>query len=181
MQISNLGKRFGSRWLFSGIDVQLQQGDRLAIIGSNGSGKSTLIKILAGLMEPTDGTFTLPNFGYAALDQQLYSQLTVTEHLELASKLLNVECDPHLLERVELDYAANYPAKILSTGMRSRLKFALAMLGTPKLLLLDEPGAGLDDAGRHLVKNLFTSPDQTVIFATNDPAERRLANLELQL
>ncbi len=190
MRAEGLGKRYGRRWLFRDVSFDLQRGHRLAILGHNGSGKSTLLRILALLLSPTEGTITSPEgdprtaVGYAALEMALYASLTVDEHLDLAAKLRG--CDPRkdeLLESVNLAYARDLPAAQLSTGMKARLKLAMAVQPRPTVLLLDEPGAALDEEGRELVKRIAEEQTQrgALVVATNDPQERRLATHELVL
>lgn len=188
--VDNLGKRYGGRWVFRSLSFQLGTGDRLLVTGRNGSGKSTLLRTLAGLLSPSAGRVELPagdsrlTVGLSALEQALYPQLTVAEHLRFAAKLRGCEArEDELLEQVGLGYARDVPASQLSTGMKGRLKLALASQARPKLLLLDEPGAGLDEAGRALVERIASEQAERgcLILATNDPAERRLANVELEL
>lgn len=190
VSVSNLGKRYGRRWLFRALEFEVQPGDRLAIVGRNGAGKSTLLKIVAGLIQPSEGKIrglegdTRRSLGYSALEMALYPSLTVREHLELTGELR--ECPPEvetLLENVGLAYAVNQLVSELSTGMRARLKLAIAVQSSPSLLLLDEPSAGLDEAGRQLVERIVEEQSQrgAVIFATNDPLERRFATHELEI
>lgn len=190
LRVDRLGKKYGGRWIFRGLSFELGQGDRLVILGRNGSGKSTLLRTIAGLTAKTEGTVSLPDgdprwtLGLCALEQSVYGQLTISEHLQLTADLRG--CPPRtdeLLEKVNLGYARSMPASQLSTGMKARLKLAMAIQSNPLALLLDEPGAGLDEEGRNLV-DLITSEQADrgcLIVATNDPLERRLANLELQL
>ena len=190
LRVDRLGKKYGGRWIFRGLSIELGQGDRLVILGRNGSGKSTLLRTIAGLTAKTEGTVSLPDgdprwtLGLCALEQSVYGQLTISEHLQLTADLRG--CPPRtdeLLEKVNLGYARSMPASQLSTGMKARLKLAMAIQSNPLALLLDEPGAGLDEEGRNLV-DLITSEQADrgcLIVATNDPLERRLANLELQL
>ena len=190
MRAEGLGKRYGRRWLFRDVTFNLEQGQRLAILGHNGSGKSTLLRLLAGLQTPTEGRVVPPEgdsrtaLGYAALEMALYASLTVEEHLELAGKLRG--CEPRtdeLLGMIGLEHARAFPAGQLSTGMKARLKLAMAIQARPTVLLLDEPGAALDEQGRALVESI--AEEQTacgaLVVATNDPAERRLATHELGL
>lgn len=184
-----LGKRYGSRWLFRHLDLELQPGDCLLVLGSNGAGKSTLLKLFAGIIPASEGTVQRPadprtGIGYAALDQSVYPVLTVREHLELAAELRG--CAPRadeLLEEVGLTYAAEFPGRHLSTGMRARLKFALAIQAEPPVILFDEPGAGLDAAGRTMIGKVIEDrrAKTAFILATNDPEERRFATHELEL
>ena len=190
VRAEGVGKRYGRRWLFRDVTFDLERGQRLAILGHNGSGKSTLLRLLAGLLTPTEGKIVPPNgdvrltLGYAALEMALYAALTVDEHLEFSARLRG--CDPRadeLLDTVGLTYARAFPAGQLSTGMKARLKLAMAVQARPMVLLLDEPGAALDEEGKELVRRL--AEEQTgrgaLVVATNDPEERRLATHELAL
>jgi ABC-type multidrug transport system ATPase subunit len=190
LEVEGLGKRYGGRWIFRNLSFRLGQGDRLVIVGRNGAGKSTLLRTLAGLLSPSEGRVMLAGgdprltLGLSALEQALYPQLTVAEHLRLAADLR--ACDDRtdeLLEQIGLGYARDYPASQLSTGMKARLKLALATQARPRVLLLDEPGAGLDEQGRSLVEQIASEQRERgcLVMATNDPAERRLAELELEL
>jgi len=190
LHASNLGKRYGRRWLFRGLEFELGVGDRLAIVGRNGAGKSTLLKVIAGLIPPSEGKVKLKSedprrsLGYSALDMSLYPSLTVEEHLELTGELR--ECPARieeLLEFVGLSYALRQPASELSTGMKARLKLAIALQGEPDVLLLDEPGAGLDEVGRELIEKIVNEQSQrgAIVLATNDPLERRFATHELEI
>jgi ABC-type multidrug transport system ATPase subunit len=190
LEVDKLGRRFGPRWIFRGLCFQLSRGDRLAVLGTNGSGKSTLLKVISGLLPATEGEVKLPCsdprrcLGFSALEQSLYANLTVREHLELAAELRGVDGRvSSLLKQINLEYAADTHAGKLSTGMKARLKMALAIQAEPDVLLLDEPGASLDEEGRSLVEQIVEeqSARGCVLFASNDPAERRLANLELKL
>jgi ABC-type multidrug transport system ATPase subunit len=190
LAVEGLGKRFGNRWIFRGISFQLNRGDRLAVLGANGSGKSTLLKVISGLLPQTEGAVKLPCadvrtcLGLSGLEQSLYPNLTIREHLELAAQLRGCEArSSSLLQMIGLEHAADVQSAHLSTGMKARLKMALAVQPKPDVLLLDEPGASLDEEGRSLVDAIVGEQAERgcVIFASNDPAERRLANLELRL
>ena len=190
LRVDRLGKKYGGRWIFRGLSFDLARGDRLVVLGRNGSGKSTLLKTLSGLIEKTEGTITYPEgdlrhtLGLSALEQSVYSQLTVAEHLNLTADLRGCPTRlDELLEKIDLGYARDFPAGQLSTGMKARLRMAMAIQCNPKILLLDEPGAGLDEEGRNLVDQITKEQSERgcLIVATNDPAERRLASLELQL
>lgn len=182
-QVDDLGHRFDQGWLFRHVAFDLNSGDRLLIQGRNGSGKSTLLKCLVGLMIPREGTFNVPEaIGYAALDQSLYPALNAKEHLELSADLRN--CDPQsldLLTQVGLADQATKPCRTFSTGMRSRLKIALALQQNPSLLILDEPTAALDQSGRDLIHSIMEGFQGAVIYASNDDADARWATHALTL
>lgn len=190
LEVERLGKRYGSRWVFRNLAFRLEKGDRLVVVGRNGAGKSTLLKVLAGLVPPSEGMIALPEgdarltVALSALDQALYPQLSFAEHLRLSADLRG--CEPRieeLIELVDLRTARNLPAAQLSTGMRARVRMALAIQARPAVLLLDEPGASLDEAGRALVDQIAQAQAENgcLIVATNEPQERRLATLELEL
>lgn len=188
--MEGLGKKFGERWLFRNLQFNLAVGEGLIVTGTNGSGKSTLLKVLAGLVSPSAGkvkrklTDYRTGLGFAALEMSLYPALTAREHLELCGELRGCAADWEMwLDRIELAHAANLPASKMSTGMKARLKFALAMQARPSILLLDEPGAGLDEKGKSLVSSLCAEQLQrgVLVVATNDAEERKLGTLELEI
>jgi len=186
LSADDLGKRFGPRWIFRQLELRVEPGQVLAVVGRNGSGKSTLLKVLAGLIAPSQGTLEIAcPLGYSAIDLALYPQLSGHEHLELAGEFRGIESrSAELLESVGLKDAANVVSSRYSTGMRARLKLALALQHRPPLLLLDEPSAALDDDGRHLITTIVASQiaqGGAVILATNDHEDRRLATHEITL
>ncbi|MCH8978198.1 MAG: ABC transporter ATP-binding protein [Armatimonadetes bacterium] len=190
MTASGLGRRFGGRWIFRRIEFELEPGHALYVLGPNGSGKSTLLRILAGLLAASEGAVdprpseSRAEVGYAALDLALYPHLSAAEHLGLAARLLGLPSSrPELLEEVGLGDVGGKLAGQFSSGMRARLKLALALQHSPKVLLLDEPSAALDSDGRALVEAAIKRQMQSgaVVVATNDPGDRRLATHELTL
>lgn len=189
LTVEGLGKRYDRRWIFREINFTLGKGDRLIIRGHNGSGKSTLLRVVAGLLSPSEGKIHLPEdprntVGYSALEGALYPAITVAEHLEFTAKLRGCEArTDELLALIGLEYARDYAAMSLSTGMKSRLKLAIAVQARPLVLLLDEPGAALDEAGKGLVDTIMAEQQERgcALIASNDLDERRLANLELVL
>lgn len=188
--VSNVGKRFGHRWLFRGLTFEVTQGHGLVVLGRNGSGKSTLLKLIASLLPPSEGAvrydFQSPrvDIGYAALDLALYPQMTVREHLEFCGRVRGCPSRAdELLELIGLARADATPSAQLSSGMRARLKLGMALQPRPKLLLLDEPGASLDADGRELVAGICREQLKSgaLLVATNDPQERAFATHELEL
>lgn len=189
LEVRALGKRYGSRWIFRGIEFSLGKGDSLVVRGRNGAGKSTLLRSIAGLSSPTEGSVRLPEgdlrhvIGMSALDMHTYAHLTVTEHMELAARLRGIPVPEELIERIGLGDYKDKQAGQLSSGMRARLKLAMAVQARPPVLLLDEPGLSLDEHGKQALDNLCAEQRARgcLIVATNDPLERRLGNLELEL
>jgi len=190
LEVNGLGKRYGDRWLFRNLSFTLKRGDALIVLGRNGSGKSTLLKAIAGLLTPSEGEvrFDVPDtrtgLGLAALEMALYPALTLREHLRLTSDLRGCPArEDELLTRVALAQAADLAASKVSTGMKGRLKLALAIQPNPAILILDEPGAGLDEEGRELVEDICAEQQGrgVLVVATNDLRERSLGSLELEL
>ncbi len=185
----DLGKRFDRRWVLRHISFELKQGDCLAVLGRNGSGKSTLLRLLASLEVPTEGQVRAPQeptltIGYSALDQKLYPNLTIREHLDFAGDVRGIPArSDELLDRIGLTASAKTMGRALSTGMRSRVRLALAIQSHPLILMLDEPGAAMDEQGQALVASICKEQAErgVLILATNDPNERRHTNLELAL
>ena len=190
LQARRLGKRFGSRWIFRNVEIDLARGQCLVVLGPNGAGKSTLVKVLARLIPPSEGQVQGPQgdlrvtLGLSSIELAVYPALSVLEHLQLAARLRS--CPDRAEELIDLvglkDAHQTHGAK-LSTGMKARLKLAMAVQPQPDLLILDEPGASLDEHGKALIEQI--AQDQmkrgALVIATNDPAERRFAHLELRL
>jgi heme exporter protein A len=186
LEADHLGRRFDERWIFRKVSFCLEPGHVLAVTGKNGQGKSTLLKIVCGLMEPSEGKVLLEaTLGVATLDLALYPSLTAGEHIAFVSELAGISSDPRTaLGRVGLSEAVDRPAQALSTGMRARLKLALALVGDPAVLILDEPTAALDEEGRGLVMDAIrsvTSRGGAVLMATNDRTDLEFATHELAL
>ncbi len=149
-----------------------------------------MLRVLGGLQRLAEGSYRMPDgdprttVGYAALDMALYPDLSVGEHLALTGSLRG--CPPRtkeLLDLVGLPSSLGVLASDLSTGMRVRLKLAIALQANPAVLLLDEPSASLDEAGRRLLARICQDQTQRgcVILATNDPLEKEVATHELNL
>src|SRR5690606_4608568 len=186
-----LTMRFGRRVLFRDLALTAVAGEPLAVVGANGSGKSTLLTLLAGVLTPTAGAVRLtldgrevpaeerPHcVGFVAPYLQLYDPFSARENLRFlaaARRLPGAAARvAAALERVGLAARADDRLATYSTGMRQRLRLAAALLHDPPVLLLDEPSATLDAAGRTLVAGLVATADAVVVVATNDEAEAAL-------
>jgi ABC-type multidrug transport system ATPase subunit len=171
-----------------GIDLDIPQG-MFGLLGPNGAGKTTLLRIVAGLLEATAGTVALdgteltgrpeyvrPILGYLPQDFGFYPHLTGEKMLAHLLELKGVTAPGGrkalcraLLERVNLSFAAKRKLKGYSGGMRQRLGIAQAIAGDPRLLIVDEPTAGLDPEERMRFYRLFSelAVDRTVVLSTH--------------
>lgn len=168
------------------LDLQVPAGGVYAFVGPNGSGKTTTIRLLLGLLRPQAGTITIAGREQVAGDPRggasvgalveapsLYPHLTGRRNLEVSRRLLGLpdRAVDAALERVELLSAADRKVCAYSLGMRQRLGLALALLGSPQLLILDEPGNGLDPAGtlkmRALIRSLVDDTGLTVFLSSH--------------
>jgi ABC-2 type transport system ATP-binding protein len=169
-----LAKRFGRRQALAPLDLELGPGETVALVGPNGAGKSTLISLLARALEPSSGRVEWADgirVGWAPQRPAQYGRLSARENLELFARLEGAGDPDALLDRFELPF--DRPSEQLSVGNRQRLNVAIALLGEPNVLLLDEPTASLDPAQRRRLWE--TAADgRTVLFATQhlDEAER---------
>ena len=181
-----LGKAFNRRTVFENVDISISEGETLLIAGRNGSGKSTLVKILCGVLTPgkgrveiggmgTLGDFTRKSlFGLVAPYLQLYEEFSAMENLQLGFSLRGLRADRGSLEmlvrRVALDPKRTDPVHGFSSGMKQRLKYALALAHKPRILILDEPMSNLDMDGMSIVRGIMAEQRTggILIVATND-------------
>ena len=171
-----------------GVDLDIPKG-MFGLLGSNGAGKTTLMRILAGLLEPTSGEATLDGesilerpetiwsrLGYLPQDFGFFPHLTGTAMLKYLLRLkgvtapggLDVLCE-ELLQRVNLTFAAHRKVKTYSGGMRQRLGIAQAIAGNPRLIIVDEPTAGLDPEERQRFYRLLSelADERIVLLSTH--------------
>jgi len=187
-----LGRSFGEKRVLRDLDLDVAERELVLVTGPNGSGKSTLLALCAGLLAPTAGELEVAvdrsRIGYLAHEPLVYRELTALENLELYGRLYRVperrERIGMLLERFGLWESRRSPVAALSRGMQQRLALCRALLHEPALLLLDEPYAGLDDAGAELLDAELgeLAGRRTLLLATHDPGRvDRLATGRLAL
>lgn len=164
LDIRNAAKTFGNRVIFKDVDLTLERGTVSLLIGANGAGKSTLLRLAAGLLRPTAGSCECRapegRTAYMGHATFVYPGLTALENLAFWQVALGSAPDEkallRLLERVELQRHAHERAGIFSRGMAQRLNLARVLLCEPELLLLDEPGTGLDARAGALLRQEIT-------------------------
>jgi heme exporter protein A len=187
-----LGRSFGDKRVLRDLDLDVAERELVLVTGPNGSGKSTLLALCAGLLAPTAGELEVAvdrgRIGYLAHEPLVYRELTALENLELYGRLYRVperrERIGMLLERFGLWESRRSPVASLSRGMQQRLALCRALLHEPALLLLDDPYAGLDDAGAELLDAELgeLAGRRTLLRATHDPGRvDRLATGRLAL
>src|SRR5688572_15715672 len=162
-----LVKRYGKLVALDGLDLEVPRGMVLGLLGPNGAGKTTAIRILTTLLEPDEGEIEVAGLDVRAEPQKVKEriglsgqnaavdeQLTGFENLDMVGRLYHLGKEKararalELLDRFELDEAADRPAKTYSGGMRRRLDLAAALVAEPEILFLDEPTTGLDPRSR---------------------------------
>jgi ABC-type multidrug transport system ATPase subunit len=147
-----VARRFGPRVALHPTDIALEEGEVVALVGPNGAGKSTLLSILAGALEPSEGSVERPpRVGWVPQRAAHYGRLTALENLRLFAELERVPRTRADEVAAEFELPAATRAAALSVGNRQRLDVALALLTEPQVLLLDEPTASLDPAQRERV------------------------------
>lgn len=179
LTIDNLSKSYGNKVALHRFSIVLESGV-YGLLGANGSGKSTLMSLIAKNLKADHGSIfldpemnILDTLGFMPQQQGIYRDMTAYSFLAYMAKLKSV---PHantqikdLLQKVGLETNAHHKMKTFSGGMKQRVLLAQALLGNPKVLLLDEPTAGLDPQERIRIRNLISSfaDDRIILIATH--------------
>lgn len=187
IETDSLTKGIGSQMRVNHIDLRVPEGCVYGFLGPNGAGKTTTLKLLLGLLKPTEGTITffgqkmteqnrlsiLKHTGSLIENPSFYGHLTGLENLEIIAKMKKVPAKEitNVLQTVRLYEQKDKKVKQYSLGMKQRLGIAMALLGNPRVLILDEPTNGLDPAGiqeiREFIKNLPVLRQMTVIVSSH--------------
>lgn len=200
IHLQGLGKKFNREWIFKNLTYSFITGNCYAITGNNGSGKSTLLKILAGYSTYSEGSLLWKSSSNNSIESDaVYKEISIAApYLELIEEMTAIELmqfhlsskqwiagfDNHsILKKVGLEKAANKQIKLYSSGMKQRLKLALAFFSKTELLLLDEPCSNLDAAGVEIYHSLLLdfTQSRTTIICSNDPTEYPNCNDHLSI
>ena len=192
LELNNVSKRFGSASVLADINLSIEKGEFVAIVGFSGAGKTTLISLIAGLLKPSSGTAKLndleitepgPDRGIVFQNYSLLPWLSVFENIMLAVDQVN----PNWTRAKKSEHVEKYIAMVnltpardkkpheLSGGMRQRVSVARALAMDPQILLLDEPLSALDALTRSTLQDeisrIWQADKKTVVLITNDPDE----------
>jgi ABC-2 type transport system ATP-binding protein len=204
IRTTGLKKQFGDFTAVAGIDFEVRRGEIFGLLGPNGSGKTTTIRMMLGLMKPTQGSVEVlgerisqnpekirPRLGYMSQKFSLYNDLTVLENLRFYGRAYGLDQDtlreriPDVLGLAGLEEIGNVRTRDLSGGWRQRLALSATILHRPELLFLDEPTAGVDPVSRRAFWSLLYALSRigiTMFVTTHymDEAERchRLAFIQ---
>jgi len=200
LTLASLTTRYGGRKILNKLELSVAGGEVIGVFGPNGSGKSTLLRCIAGLLRPSSGSVKLhvndvdssapamlrSMVGYVSPELNLYPELTARENLQFFADVTSRRSKPiqDLLTQVGLGKRLDDPIGNYSSGMRQRVRLALAALHEPAILLLDEPGLALDEAGQEVVLSMIREQQQRggiVILATNDQRERELVQRHIHV
>lgn len=189
VSLENIGRRFNREWIFRGISQSFSSDSSYAILGPNGSGKSTLLQIIAGALSPSEGTVrhqfqnqpvdeekVFRNVSIAAPYLELIEEFSLTELLEFhfhfkgIAKGLSRE---GLISLLQLEKARHKQLKYFSSGMKQRVKLALAVCSNSPVLILDEPTSNLDKNGVEWYQQLIAdfTANRIVLVGSNQEHE----------
>ena len=183
----NITKKYGEQLAVDNVNMTIKKGDIYGFIGKNGAGKTTLIRLITGLIHKSSGEIELLGVneenelnkartmvGSLIESPSLYTNMTARENLEVSRLVRNIpgkKCIDEVLELVGLKDVEKKKVKNFSLGMRQRLGIANALMGNPKLLILDEPINGLDPMGiveiRELLKKINKEKDMTILISSH--------------
>lgn len=194
LKTNQLSKKFKNHRALDKVNMSIRRGSIYGFIGQNGAGKSTLIRLVTGLAFPTEGSIELfgasdekaivqarKRIGSSIESPALFPHMTARDNLEANRILRGIpgkDCVPRMLKQVGLEGTGRKKAKNFSLGMKQRLGLAIALLGDPEFLILDEPTNGLDPMGviemRELLKTLNQELGITILISSHILSELHL-------
>lgn len=183
----NITKKYGNQIAVNNVNMTIKKGEIYGFIGRNGAGKTTLIRLITGLIHKTNGDIELLGassenelnkartmIGSLIETPSFYNNMTARENLEVSRRIRNIpgnKCVDEVLELVGLKNIEKKKVKNFSLGMKQRLGIANAIMGNPRLLILDEPINGLDPMGiveiRELLKKINKEKDMTILISSH--------------
>lgn len=183
----NITKKYGNQIAINNVNMTIKKGEIYGFIGQNGAGKTTLIRLITGLIHKTNGDIELLGassenelnkartmVGSLIETPSFYNNMTARENLEVSRRIRNIpgnKCVDEVLELVGLKNIEKKKVKNFSLGMKQRLGIANAIMGNPRLLILDEPINGLDPMGiveiRELLKKINKEKDMTILISSH--------------
>lgn len=185
ISLNSAGKKYYREWIFRKTNISFSTGQNTVILGPNGSGKSTLLQVIAGAVLPNEGSLTYHDGRKEVLPDNIYSHISfASPYLELVEEFTLLEIirfhfkfkksigrisENEILETTGLQKKSNQVFKYFSSGMKQRVKLALALLSDTSILLLDEPCSNLDNNGVEWYQQMIKSysSDRIVIVASN--------------
>lgn len=187
LKIENLSKSYDKNLVLKNINLEIEEGSIFGLIGPNGAGKSTLMKSILGLVKKDSGSISLygkeinaknqketnKNLGSLIENPSFYDHLTAYDNLDLICDMKNIKKDniDKVLKDVGLFKSKDKKVKEFSLGMKQRLGIAIALIGNPKFLILDEPINGLDPYGieemRDLFKNIVRNSNTSILISSH--------------
>ena len=203
-QLSDIGKRYRYEWIFRKINLTLQSGESYAVLGPNGCGKSTFLRILCTHLSPSEGKIDFFDskknnqkpiesdniyqyLSFAAPYVELIEELTLGEAIAFHAKFRTFQHQlsaAALVQRLGLEKSQNKPIRLFSSGMKQRLKLALACCSDTPLLFLDEPTTNLDQQGVEWYQQLiedFMPPQRLVVIASNTEIDYHFCTQKIDL
>lgn len=175
IQVHDLKKSYGSHMVLNGLDFQIEKGEIFALLGVNGAGKTTSLECIEGLRKYDSGTITVNGkMGIQLQSSSLPAHIRPMEAVKLFAKWNREKIDYSMLDALGIREIEKKQYVQLSTGQKRRLHLALALIGKPDIIFLDEPTAGLDVEGRlslHEQIRKLKSSGKTIVLASHDMAE----------
>ncbi len=199
IQLTSLGKRFRWEWIFRDMEFALESGEGLAVYGPNGSGKSTLLKVVSGYLTPSEGKIAYERDGKSIPRNEVFQYLTfAAPYTELIEEFTLKEMVAfhftfkhavdqlsmlEIMDNIGLSKAGDKQIRHFSSGMKQRVKLALAIMTNSTLLLLDEPGTNLDHASHEWYLSLLNRyrGERTLIVASNEERDFQWCERQLNI